>query len=377
MDDLISIRKHLHQYPELSGLEYETQRFLKRQLQELELTELCEVGNTGLLAVFSSDIEGPSILLRADIDALPIQEVNTFSHQSKKGRESHKCGHDGHATVMLGVARYFSKNPPQAGTISILFQPAEETGEGARAVLNDAQMQNRQFDQAYAFHNLPGYELGQIICKPGLFAAGAVSVSFRLYGETSHAAEPEKGKNPALAIAEILKLSESLAHPDKNDDAFRLITPVYANMGEQAYGTSAGYGEVHFTLRAWQMDKLEALKNQLREKAREIVAKYQLIKETDWFEEFHPNVNSEKAFQNVRHSAGQLNYSFNEIDKPFKWTEDFGLISEKYSGAIFGVGAGVDHPPLHSAHYDFPDEIIEPSVNLFVQITKNALRKHV
>lgn len=377
MEDLISIRKYLHQYPELSGVEYETQRYLKRHLKKLEVSEILEVGKTGLLAVFKSGNEGPSVLLRADIDALPISEPNTFEHRSKKGRESHKCGHDGHATVMLGVARHFSKNPPQAGVVSLLFQPAEETGEGARAVLSDPQMQERHFDEAYAFHNLPGFERGQVICKSGLFAAGAVSVSFRLYGETSHAAEPEKGKNPALAIAEILKLSESLAEPDKWSDNFKLITPVYVNMGEKAYGTSAGYGEVHFTIRAWHMNKLEELKDQLRQNAREITAKYQLIKETDWFEEFHPNNNSKKAYKNVKNSAQELDYDFNEIEEAFKWTEDFGLISDKFSGAIFGVGAGVDNPPLHSAHYDFPDEIIEPTVKLFVQITQNALKRSV
>lgn len=377
MEDLISIRKYLHQYPELSGKEYETQRYLKRKLQELNTDELLEVANTGLLVVFKAKKEGRSILLRADIDGLPIQEANDFSHRSKKDQESHKCGHDGHATIMLGVARHFSENPPQSGTLSLLFQPAEETGEGARAVINDRQMQHRHFDEAFAFHNLPGYELGQVLCKPGLFAAGAISVAFHLYGETSHAAEPEKGKNPALAIAELLNLSSELAVTDKWSDEFRLITPVYAEMGKKAYGTSAGYGEAHFTVRTWYMEKLEALKEEMRQRAREIAKKYGLIKETDWFEEFHPNDNDEVSFQKIKASAQELGYDFLHMKEAFKWTEDFGLLSDKYSGAMFCVGAGKNHPALHSPTYDFPDQIIEPTVKLFVSIANKALAADV
>ncbi len=370
--ELEKFRKYLHQNPELSTEEKETQKFIKSYLKKLDYDVLKEVGNTGLMVIFKGKNEGKKILLRGDMDALPIEETNDFAHKSKNSGVSHKCGHDGHTTILLGVAQSLSEKKIERGEVCLIFQPAEENGKGARAVLEDENF-DFQADMAFALHNLPSYEMHKIVCRKGSFTAAAKSLIFKLYGKTSHAAEPEKGINPALAISEILQLSESLSNKDINEDDFALITNVFLTMGEKAYGVSAGYGEVHFTLRTWKNSVMEKLEKNLLEKTKEICEKFELKLETDFTEIFFANQNDENAYQIIRESAQENGYDFEERKTPFKWGEDFGLFTEKFKGAMFGIGGGKDLPALHNPDYDFPDEITETGVKMFRTILEKSL----
>jgi amidohydrolase len=371
LETLKEIRQHLHRFPELSGQEYETQRYLKTHLEDLDHAYFKEVGVTGLLIGFYSKQPGATILLRADIDALPITEINNFAHRSLKEKESHKCGHDGHTAIMVGVARHFSKNQPKQGKVFLLFQPAEETGAGAKAVMNDEEFRKLSFDSCFALHNLPGFPKHQIISKAQQFSAGAISVAYRFFGRTAHAAQPETGQNPAIAIGDVLKLSETFSNPILASEEFALVTPIYATLGEKYYGIAPGYGEVHFTLRAWSLEQLKLLQEKLSLAIKAIADGQNLLVEEEWFEEFYNNHNDQKAFEAIKQSAVDLSYNFNQIEKPFRWTEDFGLFSSIFGGAMFGLGAGENTPALHSPDYDFPDETIETGVAMFVKICEN------
>ena len=237
---LIHLRRHLHTYPEVSGQEYKTAQFVAARLRKYQPTILLEqVGGTGIIAIFDSGKEGKTLLFRAELDALPIQEVNDFAHRSVYPTISHKCGHDGHTTILLGLAQYIAKQPIQNGQVILLFQPAEEDGTGAEKMLADPKFKGIQPDYVFAFHNLPGYPLHQIVWKKGSFTAAVKSIIIELIGKTAHAAEPEKGINPTLAITEILAKTNALSNnqPDRQD--FALITPVHIEMGSIAYGVSA------------------------------------------------------------------------------------------------------------------------------------------
>jgi len=373
IDKLVQVRKHLHQNPELSTQEHQTQQYLFEQLSSLNYHKLEKVGGTGLLITFKGREEGKSILLRADIDALPIQEVNTFPHKSNTDGVSHKCGHDGHAAIMLGVAQYFSENPINKGELYLIFQPAEENGKGAKAILEDPKFSGVKPHKAYAFHNLPGFALNQVVCKKRTFTAAAKSVILRLKGKTSHAAEPEKGINPGLAVSEILMLSEELSEKDITKDDFALITIVHVNLGEKAYGVSAGYAEVHLTLRSWKNDVMQQLETHLLKRVEEITARHKLELEDEWLEIFHANENDNEAYAVIKEAAEKNKLSFTEKKEPFKWGEDFGLYTEKFSGAMFGIGSGENTPALHNPDYDFPDEIIETGVKMFTEIALKSL----
>lgn len=372
LSELQEIRRYLHRHPEVSSYEKETQKYVKSKLQEMGIENIHEVGDTGLAVFFKGQNPGKKILLRADMDALPIQEVNDFEHRSVNPGVSHKCGHDGHTTIMLGVAAHLHKEGVEKGEVALIFQPAEENGKGAYGVLNDSGF-HFQADMAFALHNLPGYPLHQVVCKKGSFTAAAKSVILKLHGKTSHAAEPEKGINPGLAIAEILNLSEDLSVKEIENEHFRLITLVHVMMGEKSYGVSAGYGEVHLTLRTWKNDVMEELEKQLMQQVKKICGKRNLRLEEEWLEIFEANENDDEAFEIIKSSAGDLEYDFHVREHPFKWGEDFGLFTKKFKGAMFGIGSGENTPALHNPDYDYPDAITETGINMFISILKKAL----
>ncbi|WP_299010888.1 amidohydrolase [uncultured Tenacibaculum sp.] len=372
---LEKIRKELHQYPETSGDEYETQKKIKAFLAKNTSCTIVEVAQTGIIAIFEGEERGKTVMLRADIDALPIQEVNTFQHQSKNKGVSHKCGHDGHTTILLGVAKLLTEKQLPKGKVVLLFQPSEENGRGAQSVLEDSSFKQLNIDYVFALHNLPGFATHEIVVKRETFTSNVKSVVITLEGKTAHAAEPEKGYNPANAIATILTFAEkeSINAPESSD--FILITPVYITMGEKAYGISAGYGEVHFTLRSWGTKQIEEKKEKLEQLLNQLQLKYSLKIKTSWFEEFYSNINNKEAVSIIKKSAEKQKLSINEIETPFKWGEDFGLFTQKYKGAMFGLGAGKNTPALHNPDYDFPDDITMTGVQLFYSIAKEVLNK--
>ncbi len=369
---LKEFRRHLHQNPELSTQEYKTQAYVKQHLQGLHFDRLTEVGGTGLAVYFKGKNLGNKILLRGDMDALPIQEVNDFAHASKTPGVSHKCGHDGHTTILLGVAQHLSENPIEKGEVCLVFQPAEENGKGAKAILEDENF-SFEADLAFALHNLPAYPLHKIVCRKNNFNAAARSVIFKFSGKTAHAAQPHTGVNPALAIAETIQISESLSQKDITKADFQLISHIYLQMGEKAYGVSAGFGEVHLTLRTWNNEVMETLQHKLVMEVRKLAKKHNLGVDEEWLEVFYANQNDEKAYKIIRESAKELNLEYEDRKEPFTWGEDFGLFTEAYKGAMFGIGSGENCPALHNPDYDYPDEITETGVRMFTQILKNAL----
>lgn len=250
-DVFTEIRKTFHANPELSGQERKTAAVVVKILEIFQPDQIIQgIGGHGVAALYKGQNKGFSVLCRAELDALPIFEINDFSHASKN-EISHKCGHDGHLTILLSLAQKLHLNPIKTGQVILLFQPAEETGEGAQRILDDEKFKSLTPDFVFALHNLPGFPMGQIILKSGTFTASVKSLVVRLKGVTSHASEPEKGINPALAISEIIASMDSF---QKAESEFLLITPIHSFFGEKAYGTSPGHGETHWTVRTWKTE---------------------------------------------------------------------------------------------------------------------------
>lgn len=369
-DQLISIRRYLHQHPEVSGEEHETAKYIQKIIHDLHPPHelLTGLGGTGIAAVYEGQKDGPTLLFRAELDALPIIETNEMDYASHRRGVSHKCGHDGHMTVLLGLALWLRKHPPGKGRVVLLFQPSEENGAGAMNVLEDPAFAKIHPDCVYAFHNLPGYPLGQIICKEGPFTSAVNSLIFKLEGKTSHAAEPSRGRNPALAIARILLTVDEWNQPDRSRTDFRIFTPIYSILGEKAYGTAAGYGEIHFTLRTRNEEVMEESEQKLRELVQKIAQDEQLSVETDYTDRFYGNSNDRSAVETIAEVAAVKGYETLMIDDPLSFGEDFGAFTQKFSGAMFCIGAGEDTPALHNPDYDFPDGLIRVGVNMFAGI---------
>ncbi|MFT4754981.1 MAG: amidohydrolase [Salibacteraceae bacterium] len=373
LNKLRHIRKTLHAHPEVSEHEFKTQERILKFLGEESNGSARKIGNTGVLATFENDQPGPTIMIRGDIDALPITEVNTFAHTSKNPGISHKCGHDGHTTILLGLASLLTDQPITKGKVLLLFQPAEENGMGAEAVLRDVSFNAQNIDFVFALHNLPGYPTHEIVVKENEFTGNVKSIILKMTGKTAHAAEPEQGYNPSLAISEILVFAEKITHNKPAEPNFFLMTPIHATLGETAYGISAGYGEVHFTIRSWDTDLMAERSNEIVAFFHATCKKHHLQADISWTQVFHANINSPEAVTYIREAANHNQYNLTERAYPFRWGEDFGLFTQKYKGAMFGIGSGVSTPALHNPDYDYPDEITPTGVQMFYQIIQKIL----
>lgn len=367
---LKELRRALHHEPELSGNEVRTAEKLKAFLAEQNPGRLVTgLGGNGILAVYSGTEPGRSILLRCDTDAVPVQEELNEPYISVKAGVSHKCGHDGHMAIMAGVAARLHRNPPRRGRVMLLFQPAEETGQGAAAVLADEKFQAFEPDIVFALHNLPGFPMHSVITTSGPFANASQGLILRLTGKSSHAGEPLRGISPAPAVAELIQGFQSICRHEEGV----IITLIHALIGEVAFGTSPENAVVMATLRAPTGPLMDSLAEEVMEMVEETATAHRLKLRTEFTEVFPPTVNSAEADETVRWAGEKLGLEVIHKEKPFPWSEDFGHFTGRFGGALFGLGSGVNSPPLHSPDYDFPDQLTATGVNIFSAIIEGTL----
>lgn len=367
---LEKVRHYLHANPELSAKEQKTHQYLLDQLKGLDTDDIISI-KTAIIVVFKGEEEGKNVLLRGDFDALPIEEANNMPYRSRVKGVSHKCGHDGHATIQLGLAQHYAKHRPEKGNVYLLFQPGEEIGWGAKVVVDSGELEQLNIDHVFAMHNLPGFPLHQVLCKEGSFSSSVLTLVAYFKGYTAHAAEPWNGRNPAKAMSKYML--EALTHNMENreDKEYVTITPAHMEMGQVAYGTSAGEGSVHLTIRADNNKRISEVISAIKAYATAIAKEEELEVRFEELEPFDANQNDVTAVRHIRKAAQQLGLEYQELDVPFRWGEDFGLITTLYPGAMFGIGSGEECKPLHHPAYDYPDEITPTTIRMFVAIQKS------
>lgn len=373
--NLIELRQLLHRNPELSGEEYNTVQRIKDAVAKLRPTYIIEnLGDTGLAVVYDSGKDGATIGFRCELDALPIQEQNdNLPYRSLVDGVSHKCGHDGHMAIMVGVAQWLSQQNFQHGKVVLFFQPAEENGVGARQIVEDPRIDGLNIDYMFALHNLPKEPLHSIVFNENGFSAEVQSFVVKLKGKESHASEPENGINPALAVARIIEELYQEEIKDPSAKGFHIMTPVHINMGQKSYGISPAHAELHYTARAWSPSTMASLQEMVKNKVAACCQEHDLRFEIEWFEYFPATINDPVTNKYVL-DAVQLNgLELVLKNHPMRFGEDFGWFSKKYKTTMFGIGAGLDSPALHNADYDFPDVLIQTCVGMFTSIIKNIL----
>jgi amidohydrolase len=376
LEEIIRLRRELHQFPELSNAEFQTSQRIKQFIQKYNPDEVIELGETGLAFIFQGAQPGKTVVFRAELDALPILEKTELEYQSTHKNVAHSCGHDGHMAIVAGLAIGIAEQKPTQGRIILLFQPAEEVEQGALDVLLNPKFKALNPDFMFALHNVPGIERNRVILKKGSFAAASKGLTIQLSGKTSHAAKPQDGISPADAIAQIIKRLHLLRDNKSSFEDFILLTIIHIQLGEIAFGTSPGYAEIRVTLRAFENEDMELLTQKVEEIVMEEAKKEGLICAFDYCEKFPATVNDSQSVDLVESVIKELglSYSFNEM--PFSWSEDFGYFSSNYKTCYFGIGSGETHPQLHNPEYDFPDEIITTGINLFESIYKRILCNH-
>lgn len=347
------IRHDLHSHPGLSGHEHYAHDLIVRQLESFHPDKVyTHVGGFGAIAVWGTRPSLPTIAIRADIDALPI---------------GHRCGHDGHTTILLQLAELISlRGIPEGRNALLIFQPEEETGLGAQKIIDAQILQQYNIRAIFALHNLPGFPLGTVVLNRHTFAAASTGIIFRLIGRETHASTPEKGINPGLAVAEIIQqVGRMNSQPNATDHTFRQATLICVRLGEEAFGTSAGSADVMFTLRAFTNHSMEHFLSDTISTVGNIASRHHLQLQHTLVEPFRATENNSLCVEHIEEVCGTRS---RYVLTPFRWSEDFANYLQHYPGAMFGIGAGETHAELHHPDYDFPDALIPIAAQVFYNI---------
>ncbi|MBI9065348.1 MAG: amidohydrolase [Marinilabiliaceae bacterium] len=371
MESFIELRHWLHQHPEVSGKEFKTSEKIRDFVNQYDPSAILQLGSTALVVVFDSGMAGKTTMIRAELDALPIIEKSSVAYQSSVKGVGHLCGHDGHMSILAGLAQKLYQQPIQRGKVVLLFQPAEETGQGANEVINEQAFKVVTPDYIFALHNVPGFEKHKILLRDNAFTAASKGMTIQLHGRTSHAAEPENGITPARAVADLIYAFDAISRNGLEDvDEKVLATVIHVELGEIAFGTSPGYAEIRTTLRTQTNAALDLLIRHAERLISNIAKANELQAEISFCEYFPATENDVACNDLIRRVAIENGYATVDLPEPFRWSEDFGFFTQQYTGALLGLGSGLKQPPLHHPGFDFPDDLIETGVNLFEKIIR-------
>lgn len=360
---LAELRKTLWECAEPSGGEVQTMEVVKRFFQRHAPQFSCQEYEGGSLAWFLHGEEnGPTLLLRSELDALLLRE--------EKGDlgASHCCGHDGHMAMLAGLGLDLVRRPPVRGRVGLLFQAGEENGMGGMAINKVERFRSLRPDYVLALHNLPGRPLGEVALRTGTMCCASRGLEVTLAGESSHAAHPELGRSPAGAVA---RLIENLGHFNQTGEdgsLVRMATVIGARLGERYFGMTPDHAVLWATLRAHSDEAMDHLASAVVDMVRSVAAGQDLEAAWSWQDVFPAVVNDGRACDLVRAAANRAGLPLAELEAPFRWSEDFAYYGSTGPSALVGLGSGEICPALHSRDYEFPDELIPLGVSLLCQV---------
>lgn len=372
LEALIRFRHELHRRPEVSRVEAETARRILSALNALAPdVVITGLGGHGIAAVFNGAGPGPTTMFRAELDALPITEVSDAPHRSATLGTAHLCGHDGHMTILTGLGLSLSRQRSARGRVVLLFQPAEEDGSGAAAVIADPRFDGLRPDWAFALHNMPGIAKGACWLAEGPMSCASVGLKIDLFGKTSHASQPERGVSPGLALARLIPALGALGRGGAMGPEFRLVTVTHARLGGPAFGIAPGHGEVWATLRTM----LDAAMADLKAEASALVqseARDGLTVQISHHDDFAAGANHPQAVAQIGQALDAMGIDHEPGELPMRPSEDFGRFGQcaGTKAAMVLLGAGAAHPALHNPDYDFPDDLIAVGADIFDRIAR-------
>ncbi|TPI19767.1 amidohydrolase [Mesorhizobium sp. B4-1-1] len=372
--ELTEWRRKLHRQPEISNEEQKTASevvaFLADTGPDKVLTGL---GGHGVAAVYDSGQAGPTVLFRSELDALPIEELSGVAHSSQVPGKSHMCGHDGHTAILAALGRQFGRERPARGRVVLMFQPAEETGNGAAGVVADPRFGEIQPDFAFSLHNLPGVPFGEARLKAGTVNCASRGMRIVLEGKTAHSSMPETGTSPMPAVSELMPALPVLGSGTFADEDFGMVTVTHCVMGEAVFGIAPGYAEVWATLRTRRDERMAEQVAAAEALAAKIAARHSLAVRFDYHEIFVASVNAPDAVEHLNRALDEEGVLRSEAALPMRASEDFGIFGHNARSAMFFLGAGERTPSLHNPDYDFPDDLIPIGSRIFMRTARNLL----
>lgn len=349
------LREKLHKIPEASMHETETKHTLMSFLKEYTDLEIVDRGVWfyAVMAAGEGCTKREPIAFRADMDAVCGQD----------GRPGHYCGHDGHSSIMCGAAMAMERRGEIDRDVYFIFQPGEETGAGAKLCWELITEQN--IGEIYGLHNIPGYPKRHVLLADGTFACASTGLEIHMSGTPSHAAYPEAGKNPGPALARLLLEVEKLTETYNKTRGFVRMTLIGMDVGSANYGVAASEGTLRLTVRAEGENIFAEYVNEIRRIAQDMASDGGFTCTVDEIERFPATENHAENVDKLKRCAARQGIMTANLAEPMRWSEDFGYYLRETKGAFFGIGDGEDYAQLHTADYEFPDDIVETAIRMF------------
>jgi amidohydrolase len=383
-EEIQSLRRTIHAHPELRYEEVRTSELVARQLEQWGIEVHRGLGKTGVVGVLKRGTGTRSVGLRADMDALPIHELNSFGHRSQNEGKMHACGHDGHTAMLLGAAQYLAKHGEFDGTVVFIFQPAEEGGAGARAMIEDGLFSRFPVDAVFGIHNWPGLAEGSFGVTEGPIMASSNEFRIDVRGVGAHAALPHNGRDPVFAAVQIANALQSIITRNKKpiDTAVLSITQIHAGDAVNVIPDEAWLAG---TVRTFTTETLDLIESKMHKIAEATAAAYDCSASVTFHRNYPPTINSSEetrfAAEVMREVAGS-----ERVDtsiEPTMGAEDFSFMLQAKPGcyAFLGNGDGMHREMghgagpcmLHNASYDFNDALLPVGSTYWVRLAQRFL----
>ncbi len=364
-DLIVALRHQLHQHPELSLQETWTRQHLMKFLQEHTSLEIVDKGHW-FYACYHSGSDLPGILFRAELDALPVNDDISAEYVSQIPGCGHKCGHDGHMASLCGLALELEQKG-SARDVYLVFQHGEEIGAGGGECAK--LIPEKNIGYAFGWHNHPEMPKGMIQSMVGTQCYASKGMILEFTGKPSHASMPEAGICPAFAISKIVNAIPALVER-ANWEGEVFCTVIQIAVGEPAFGTQASTGKLLLTIRGQYEREMDLLQAKLEAMAEEYARQDGMTWRVSFCDEFPETANAPEAVEMIKAAAQRLGLPYRTCPNPDRGSDDFGYYPKLACGGMFEVGSGEDCPPIHTVHYDFPDEILHPAVDMMLELTQ-------
>ncbi len=378
-------RRDIHAHPELGFEEHRTADLVAAQLEAFGIEVHRGVGRTGVVGVLRAGKSSRRVGLRADMDALPMQEHNEFGHRSRNHGKMHACGHDGHTAMLLAAAKYLAEHRNFDGTVHLIFQPAEEGGAGAQRMIDDGLFEKAPCDAVFGMHNWPGFKVGQFGVRAGPMLASSNEFTITIGGKGAHAALPHNGTDPVLVATHVVQALQSIITRNKKpiDSAVLSVTQIH---GGDAYNVIPDTATICGTVRTFTIEVLDLIESRMRQIVEQLPQAFGASGSLNFHRNYPPLTNHPKETDFAREVLADVVGADNVLEcEPTMGAEDFAFMllarpgcyvfAGNGEGAHREAGHGAGPCMLHNPSYDFNDDLIPVGATYWVRLTEKFLAK--
>ena len=380
---IAALRRDIHAHPELCFEEQRTADVVALKLTEWGIPIHRGMGTTGVVGIVKNGTSGRALGLRADMDALPMQEFNTFSHASRHAGKMHACGHDGHTAMLLAAAQHFARNRNFDGTVYLIFQPAEEGGGGAREMIKDGLFEEFPMEAVFGMHNWPGEQIGRFAVSAGPVMASSNEFKITIRGKGSHAALPHNGIDPVPVACQMVQAFQTIVTRNKRPIETAVISVTMIHAGE-ATNVVPDSCQIQGTVRTFTIETLDLIERRMKTIAEATCAAFESGCEFEFRRNYPSTVNHPAETEFARHLLGEVVGADNVLDfEPTMGSEDFSYFLQAKPGCYFLIGNGdgahregghgLGPCMLHNPSYDFNDELIPLGATAWVRLAEKWL----